>query len=128
METQKPIILVVDDKQVFIELFREFLPNYDVVGVNDGLEALSIVKQQTPAMAFLDTEMPEITGPELCIQLRERGYTFPITGMSGHKLEPRWNNVGADGYHPKADLTQSPLVLQAIVQTALQQAYSEIRA
>lgn len=70
----KPRILVVDDE----ESIREFLEimlkkeGYDVVCVEDGQEAIDILKKKSFDMVISDMQMPNVTGIELLRHVKEQ--------------------------------------------------------
>lgn len=43
---------------------------YDVHLVEDGLEALEYLKDNTPDMAILDVKMPNVNGIEVCARMK----------------------------------------------------------
>jgi CheY-like chemotaxis protein len=55
---------------------------YDVVAVPNGLAAAEqLCKQDGPRLALLDWEMPELDGPGVCREVREKkdqGYVYMI--------------------------------------------------
>ncbi|MBL8150934.1 MAG: response regulator [Blastocatellia bacterium] len=72
-------ILVVDDEEDIRELLRDILTDsgYDVVTAEDGLKAVSEVKQSIPDLVILDVMMPIISGPRLMLLLQS--YSEPIS-------------------------------------------------
>ena len=70
----KPKILIVDDE----ESIREFLEimlrkeGYEPTCVEDGLQAVEIMKKKSFDMVISDMQMPNMTGIELLRNLRER--------------------------------------------------------
>ena len=75
-------ILLVDDEQDLLDLFREVLEqmDYRVIEAHDGREALSLARQTPPALVVTDWMMPRMDGLELCHQLHadERLHDIPI--------------------------------------------------
>jgi|SRR5680860_667811 len=43
---------------------------YDVHLVEDGLEALQYLKDNTPDLAILDVKMPNVNGIEVCLRMK----------------------------------------------------------
>ncbi len=69
----KPKIMVVDDEKNICELLRLYLEkeNFDVTIVNNGSDAISLIRQEQPSLVLLDIMMPVIDGWEVCRQVRE---------------------------------------------------------
>lgn len=64
-------ILVVDDSLVMQQLLTETLePNYRVLAVDNGMDALSVIYQEPISLLLLDISMPGIDGLELCRTIR----------------------------------------------------------
>src|SRR5262245_9743383 len=78
-------VLVADDEIVSLRLIESSLKRwgYDVVTAADGIEALAILNgPDRPNLAILDWMMPEMSGVEICRELRlhksEGEYTYVI--------------------------------------------------
>ena len=69
----KPNIMVVDDEKNICELLRLYLEkeDFDVTIVNNGSDAISLIRQNQPSLVLLDIMMPVIDGWEVCRQVRE---------------------------------------------------------
>lgn len=69
--TEVPIILVVEDHPEMGEYIRRLLaPDYRVVLVRDGFSGLENAFRILPDLIISDVMMPEMSGIELCAQLR----------------------------------------------------------
>jgi two-component system KDP operon response regulator KdpE len=66
-------ILIVDDEPGLRELVRINLEHegYSVLQAANGVECLSIVREEQPDLVILDVMMPEMDGWETCKRLRE---------------------------------------------------------
>lgn len=66
-------ILVVDDEALLVKGIRFNLQNegYDVVTGSDGLEAVSLVRAESPDLVVLDVMMPNLDGLSACAKIRE---------------------------------------------------------
>ncbi|MBI4872178.1 MAG: response regulator [Candidatus Riflebacteria bacterium] len=69
----KGTILVVDDEERILELFRGiFVPQYDVLTASSGPEALELVSRQPVHVLLADYHMEGMTGSELLVKVREK--------------------------------------------------------
>jgi DNA-binding NarL/FixJ family response regulator len=76
---------------------------YATSSVASGEEALATTSRARPALVVLDLELEDITGYEVCYELRERsGEDLPIILVSGARTEPSDRVagllIGADEY------------------------------
>jgi len=68
----KKTILVVDDNSTNLNILLRLLEDYDVIAMNNGFDALAILKQEVVDLILLDVAMPEIDGYEVCQILKAR--------------------------------------------------------
>ncbi|GAA0425567.1 sigma-54 dependent transcriptional regulator [Cocleimonas flava] len=67
-----PSILIVDDEARSIETLERILDEYfDVHTASNAKEALDILEQEWIQVVLCDQRMPDVTGVELCGQIRE---------------------------------------------------------
>ncbi|MCS6800057.1 MAG: response regulator [Myxococcota bacterium] len=68
----RPKILVVDDEDDIRRLLRRVLAEngYDVVEASRGLEALEMVRSETPDLILLDAMLPEVHGFDICRRIK----------------------------------------------------------
>jgi CheY-like chemotaxis protein/HPt (histidine-containing phosphotransfer) domain-containing protein len=87
-EKTKPLILVVEDYQINQKLFAMFLDRmgYPSVLADDGIEALEKTEANSPALIFMDIQMPRMNGYEACKTLRKRGFKGPIIAVTASVL------------------------------------------
>lgn len=101
----KAQILIVEDDQEISRLTAMYLEaeGYDTVIVNDGLQAIPAIKQNTPDLMILDLMLPSLNGNEICKQAREF-YQKPIlvlTACADDMSEVTLLKLGADDYLTK---------------------------
>jgi two-component system alkaline phosphatase synthesis response regulator PhoP len=65
-------ILVVDDNEQNLELLLAYLEEIDcqTISASNGIEALELIKTQSPDLVLLDVMMPQMSGFEVCRRLR----------------------------------------------------------
>lgn len=86
-------ILVVDDEEIILSIFREYLEatnNYTVLTATDGFEALEIIKTEEIDCCFTDISMPRLDGLELTKRIHLHDNTIPVIIMTGN---PSMNNA-----------------------------------
>ena len=90
MDKQAQTILVVDDTPQNVTLLEDLLSSkgYRIITANCGREGLRAVRESSPDLVLLDIMMPDITGYEVCRQIR---------GMEGHELTPIVMTTALDG-------------------------------
>jgi putative two-component system response regulator len=79
-------VLVVDDHEPNLSGLRAFLQrDYRVVTTTSGNEAIRIAKDAPPDAVLLDVVMPEISGLDVCAELKQDVDTrlIPVVLMSG---------------------------------------------
>jgi two-component system, NarL family, nitrate/nitrite response regulator NarL len=98
-------ILIVDDDERFRASVSHLLERagYTTVEAVTGEAALAAVHTERPALVLLDVSLPDVSGYEVCHELRdELGEDLPIIFVSGEKVEPVDRAVGlligADDY------------------------------
>jgi two-component system, cell cycle response regulator len=102
-------VLVVDDSPVYRKLIEHVLsdePCYDPLYAHDGGEALRLYREHSPSIVITDWMMPDISGIELCRQIRadsSRPYTYIIlmTANTGSASVVKGLEAGADDYLTK---------------------------
>jgi DNA-binding response OmpR family regulator len=105
-ETQRPLLLIVDDELGARQLLADLLTNegYGVMTASSGGEALARVAETVPDLILLDVQMPAPNGLEVCRRLRERQINVPIifvTARAEEVDEVAGIMAGADYYITK---------------------------
>jgi two-component system, cell cycle response regulator len=101
-------VLVVDDSPVYRKLIEHVLSveQYTLLLAQCGTEALQLYRDQLPSMVITDWVMPDISGVELCRQIRadnSQPYTYIILMTSNTAKENvvKGLDAGADDYLTK---------------------------
>lgn len=103
----KKKILVVDDEKSICLLLENFLSqDYDVVSINDGLEALAYLEENIPDLIISDIQMTKMDGYEFLTNVRRRGFTkhtpfIMLSGRSESKERIKCYRLGAQDYLTK---------------------------
>ncbi|MBW1796830.1 MAG: response regulator [Deltaproteobacteria bacterium] len=80
-------ILVVDDEEIILTVFREYLEatkNYTVLTATDGFKALEIIEREEIDCCFTDISMPRLNGLELTRRIHLHDNTIPVIIMTGN--------------------------------------------
>ena len=100
-------ILVADDSRIYRQLVEDTLAQeqYCVLLAKNGREASDLLAEHHPAVVITDWEMPDVTGIDLCKQIRRQktSYTYVIllTGNSEKDQIISGLASGADDYLTK---------------------------
>jgi len=101
-------VLVVDDDPVTTEIIVENLRHfgYEVAAASNGREAFDLVRTGQFHLVVSDWQMPEMSGLELCREIRKRnwaGYIYVIllTSRGGVENVVSGLNAGADDFLTK---------------------------
>ncbi|OFV69833.1 response regulator transcription factor [Acetobacterium wieringae] len=98
-------VLIVDDETKIIEVVKSFLESkgFTVFTAENGKQALDIFDRENIALIVLDLMLPDMTGEEICIQIRKKS-RVPIIMLTA-KIEEsdmlKGLNIGADDYITK---------------------------
>ncbi len=86
---EKITILWVDDEIDLLKPHLIFLKEkgYDVVSVNNGHEALDLIKTTPFDIIFLDEQMPGLSGIETLAQIKELSPTLPVVMITKSEEE-----------------------------------------
>lgn len=69
--TSSAIVLSLDDSPVIHQLVKRALePEYQVITVDNAIDALSNIYDQPVSILLLDVQMPDVNGLEFCRTLR----------------------------------------------------------
>ena len=122
----KPLVLIVEDEAPLVTLLRYNLEQegFDVAEAVDGEEALLRIAEAKPDAVLLDWMLPNVSGIEVCRQLRRAPSTrtVPIIMLTARGEESdrvRGLNSGADDYVVKPF---SPSELVARVRAVIRRA------
>lgn len=99
-------ILVVDDEETIRTLLRRVFERagFQIATASSGTEAIDIMGENPCFVSFIDLQMPEMTGLELCRQLKTdwpTGIFFAITGNPSMFQLSDCREAGFDDYFIK---------------------------
>lgn len=111
-ELNKDCILIVEDNDALrYYLKHTFSPDYKVVDVANGEEAIVFLGKDYPDLILSDLMMPGIQGDELCRIVKDNPETAGIpfvllTAKTTHEAAVKGFKEGADDYIPKPFSTE----------------------
>jgi two-component system, cell cycle response regulator len=98
-------ILIVDDNLKTRKMLRRHLikNGYEFIEAENGQKALESVKKHLPEVVLLDVMMPDMTGIEVCQQLRQTPqyeliYIIMLTALTSSEQKIEGLDQGADDY------------------------------
>ncbi len=114
-------IVVVEDEAAFARLVKWKLESegYSVRTEKCGKAALTYIAESWPDLVILDVRLPDISGYEVCHELRELAYPLSIpvlmlTAMNRPIDQIRGFANGADAYMTKP--VEAPELLETVAQ------------
>jgi len=118
----QPILIVEDDRKIarIVKVYLEGA-GYRVSAAETGKEALELALKEMPALVILDLMLPDMSGENVCQELKELG-DFPVimlTAKSSEEERVAGFGLGADDYIVKPF---SPKELVARVKAVLKRA------
>jgi len=86
MEPKDIKILLVDDEDGFRRPMEFWLKakSYQVIGVNNGADALAQIARERPTIVYLDMKMPGMNGIETLAKIRENDKTLPVIMITAY--------------------------------------------
>lgn len=101
-------ILVVDDDEMILEVFKGFLRRigtYSILTARDGTEAVKVLERRKVDFCFTDLNMPGMDGVEFTRKIHELDNTIPVVVMTGY---PSTDNAIATLKHGVVDFLVKP--------------------
>ena len=125
---KKKKILVVEDEAKILEVVTSLMEKqgYEVYQAEEGKKALEIFNNNEISLIILDLMLPDISGEEICMKIREKS-RVPIIMLTA-KIEEsnllRGLDIGADDYITKPF---SLMELVARVKVILRRSHDELK-
>ena len=98
-----PNVIMVDDRKLILNgglpILEKVMPNATVMGFTDVAEAVQYAKENRVALAFLDIELRNTSGLDLCralLEINSRTNIVYLTAYSEYALDA-WS-TGASGF------------------------------
>ncbi len=108
MEAKNKKVLIVEDNELNLKLFRDLLDtkNCQIVDTNDGREAMSLVVQEQPDLIIMDIQLPNVSGMEIIQQIKQDDGlkhipVIAVTAFAMQEDEEQILATGCEGYLAK---------------------------
>jgi len=114
-DEKKPIILLVDDEDQFRTALAKRLAvrGYEVLDVNNGEDAIKIVRHKNPEVVVLDQKMPDMDGIQTLRELKNIRPEVQIIMLTGHgSIE----SARMTGKHDVFAYLQKPAPLDEVIE------------
>jgi two-component system alkaline phosphatase synthesis response regulator PhoP len=101
-----PRILIVDDEPEIVRGLEDNLrfEGYETMSATNGRDGLALALREAPDLVLLDVAMPELSGWDVCRELRHKGIDVPVimlTARGGEADRVLGLELGADDYVTK---------------------------
>jgi two-component system cell cycle response regulator DivK len=97
----KKRILIVEDNDLNLKLFRDLLMahGYETMETKDGLEAITITRNEHPDLILMDIQLPEISGLDVTRRLKADGAisNIPIIAVTAFAMKDDEEKILAAG-------------------------------
>lgn len=98
-------ICVIDDEPLIVEVLKAYLERegYEVIASMNGREGLDLIEQENPDFIILDLMLPDLSGEEICKEVRKSS-DVPILMLTAKTAEEERIGgllLGADDYVTK---------------------------
>lgn len=101
-------VLIVEDNELNMKLFHDLLDSqgYETLQTREGLEALTLAREERPDLILMDIQLPEISGLEVTKWLKEDDElsSIPVVAVTAFAMkgdEERIRQGGCEAYISK---------------------------
>jgi len=109
-------VAIVDDHPLFRQGLRQAMEadqRFNLVGeAGDGVSGLKLILDQSPDLAVLDVNLPQLSGLEVARKLQAKGHPTRLIILTMYKEEETFNlalDLGVKGYVLKENAVQDIL-------------------
>ncbi len=113
-----PSILIVEDDELNMKLFRDLLAahGYVTLETNDGAEALDLVRQHRPDLVLMDIQLPNVSGLEIIKSIKADAELKSIPVIALSAFATKWDvetmrELGCEAYLTK------PITITSFIET-----------
>ncbi|HAG50216.1 MAG: hypothetical protein A2X87_00010 [Deltaproteobacteria bacterium GWC2_42_51] len=117
----KKKILIVEDNEQNMELFRDLLEShgYVVIEATEGETAINKISQEMPDLILMDIQLPKIDGVEITRRVRENPSlnNIKIIAITAHAMKGDRETFLESGFN---DYVSKPIDINSLLQTIAQ--------
>ncbi|WP_417441017.1 response regulator [Idiomarina sp.] len=111
-------VLIADDDFISLEVLKAMLANFEVsiLTAMTGEEALTLA-EEAPDLIFLDYEMPDMSGAEVCQELRQSDMhkNTPVIAITSHQSASEMSACREAGMNATLHKPVSPEALSELM-------------
>ena len=100
-DTMKKRILIVEDNDLNLKLFRDLLTahGYETIETKEGLEAITLTRNERPDLILMDIQLPEISGLDVTRKLKSEELisSIPIIAVTAFAMKDDEEKILAAG-------------------------------
>jgi len=125
-------ILIIEDEEYVLEVVKAYLDNegYETFTAKDGATAIKLFFDENPDFLVLDLMLPDITGEDICQEVRKVSDTPILMLTAKSAIDDRINGleIGADDYlvkpfSPRELVTRIKTIMKRVEKHSLQRDY-----
>jgi two-component system cell cycle response regulator DivK len=94
LDTEHPLVLIVDDNEKNLKLVRDVLRNagFRTIEAANGGEAIALAAEHEPDVILMDLRLPDMDGTDASRRLGEDARTarIPVVALSSSILDGDW--------------------------------------
>ena len=99
----KKLVYVIEDNEKNMKLFRAILNLIPAIEIHEemsGDSGLELIKSGNPDLIILDIQLPEISGIEICLELRkiEKFKSVPIIAVTSFAMKGDKDRILSAGF------------------------------
>ncbi len=98
-------ILLIEDSELFYNLFRRIFKDHEVIWVGEGEKGIELFSKHKPDVVVVDLILPDMNGVQIIEKIREMDKKAKIVVLSGierSEVIKDVMNAGADDYISKS--------------------------
>src|ERR1700744_1567268 len=117
-DEQKKLVLIVEDNDLNMKLFRDLLEahGYRTLHTRDGMEVLPLARKERPDLILMDIQLPEVSGIEITKWLKNDDAVkhIPVIAVTAFAMKGDEEKTRAGGCQ---DYLSKPIVIDKFITT-----------
>lgn len=112
-------VLIADDDFISLEVLKAMLSSFsvEIISAANGTEALKQAREHQPDLIVLDYDMPDMTGADVCAELRKESSfeDTTIVALTGHHSPTELNACRDAGMNQTLHKPVAPDSLEQLI-------------